>query len=74
MPGLEHAVVDDRVVGVARHVEHLHAGPHRRQRLRELAAAHAGHDDVGDEQVDRLRRAGADSSSASARRPPAARV
>ena len=30
-------------------------GPHRRDRLRDLGAAHAGHDDVGDEQVDRRR-------------------
>src|SRR4029079_1469626 len=47
------AVAHDLVVGVAAHVEDLELGPARLEEVGELAAAHAGHDDVGDEEVDR---------------------
>ena len=40
-------------VGVARDVEHLRAGPHRGDCARDVRAAHARHDDIGHEQVER---------------------
>ena len=40
------------VVGVARHVEHLHVGPERAKSLGELPSAHPGHHHVGQEKVD----------------------
>ena len=45
-------MVPDRGIGVAGHVEHERARAHARHRLRDLRSAHAGHDDVGDEQAD----------------------
>src|SRR4051794_35918856 len=54
-PRLEHTVMTDRRVGVAGDVEHERAGPHRRDGRRDVGAAHARHDDVGDEQLDLAR-------------------
>ena len=45
-------MVPDRRVGVAGHEEDDGPRPHRRHGLRDLGPAHAGHDDVGEEQVD----------------------
>ena len=52
--GLEHAVMDDRRIGVPGHVEHVRPGPHRRHGVRDFGAAHPRHDDVGEQQVDRV--------------------
>jgi len=49
---IEDAVLDDRIIGVPRHEVHLHRGPQRRQACRELSPAHAGKDDVRQQQVD----------------------
>ena len=49
---VEDAVLEDGVVGVAGHEEHLHLRPQRREALGELPPAHAGHHDVGQQQVD----------------------
>jgi hypothetical protein len=40
------------VGGVAAHVEHLQAGTHVAQRLGNLRTAGAGHDDIGEQQVE----------------------
>jgi hypothetical protein len=56
----EHLVVDDRAVAVEgrgrvpRHKQHADPGGDPTDRVRELEARLAGHDDVRDEQVDRL--------------------
>src|SRR5258708_7602922 len=50
--GVQHALAYHRIVGIARRVEHLHAGPLGRQALGELAAAHAGHHDIGHKDID----------------------
>ncbi len=47
--------MDDGVVGIAGGVEHLHARPAFRHLVGELAPAHAaGHDDVGEQEIERL--------------------
>jgi hypothetical protein len=45
-------VLRDRVVRVPGHEQDLHAGPARRQTLRELGSAHAGQHDIRQEKVD----------------------
>ena len=50
--GLQDPAVRDDVVRVAGHVEHLHLRARPRAALRQLAAAHPRHHDVGEEQVD----------------------
>src|SRR5882762_500439 len=50
--GVQDALADHRVVCITGRVEYLHAGPLRGQPLGELAAAHAGHHDVGHEDID----------------------
>src|SRR5262249_24400246 len=49
-PRVEHAVVHDRVVGVARHVEDLQPRAGLYEAIGEVAPAHLRHDDVGQEQ------------------------
>jgi len=49
---VEHPVLQDRVVGVARHEQHLHLGTLWGQALGQLAAAHAREHHVGQQQVD----------------------
>ena len=45
-------MVDDGAPGVARNVEDAHLGPQGREALGQLAAAHAGHHHVGEQQMD----------------------
>src|SRR6476469_10446825 len=52
-PGREDAVGVDGLAAVARHEHHPDPGPKAPQAPRELAAVHAGHDHVGQEQIDR---------------------
>jgi serine protease inhibitor len=49
-----HSVAQDGVVGVAGHEQHLGVGPRRGDMLGQLAPAHAGHDDVCDQQIDAI--------------------
>ena len=49
---LEHAVVGDRVLGVARDEKHPHLRTPGHEQIGELAAAHAWHHHVGDQDVD----------------------
>ena len=50
--GVEPAVMDDRIFGVARGKQHLEPGPGFRRLVGELAAVHrAGHDHVGEQQI-----------------------
>ena len=49
---VERAVVANRIFGVARHVEDLHLGTQRAELVGEFTPVHAGHDDVGQEQMD----------------------
>src|SRR5439155_259081 len=49
------AMVQDEIVRVAGHVEHLHLRAAWHELLGELAAVHARHDHVGQEQMDRFR-------------------
>ena len=49
---LEDAAVGDDVGGVAGHVDALEAGAGFQELVGELVAVHAGHDDVGEEEVD----------------------
>ena len=49
----EHSRIADGLVGVPRHVDHLHVGARRQQPLGEGRPAHLRHHDVGDQQVDR---------------------
>ncbi len=44
--------MSDYVFGVTGHVQHFHVGANFTNALRELASVHAGHDDVGQQQVD----------------------
>src|SRR5438876_4833461 len=46
---LEHPVVDDGLVRVAGQIEHPHLRVRRGEEQGSLAAAHAGHDDIGHE-------------------------
>src|SRR5688500_6414610 len=50
---VEHAVMNDRGLRIAGDVQYPHARSERLHALDELATRHAGHHDVGDEQVDR---------------------
>src|SRR6185437_7040641 len=50
--GLEHAVIDHRVVRIARHVQHAHLRTELGQLPGQDAAGDPGHHDVGQEQVD----------------------
>src|SRR5207248_1779506 len=65
--GVEHAVVDDGVVGVARHVQDAHVRADAEQALGELAAAHARHHHVGEQEVDGRRVLLADEQRVAAR-------
>src|SRR5215831_151983 len=49
----EYAMADDRVVGVARHVQHAEVGPEGTQPLGKLAATHPRHDHVGEQEIER---------------------
>ena len=49
--GLQHAMVDDRVVGVALGEEQLHLRPLGHELLGEPASAHARHHDVGQQEL-----------------------
>jgi PPOX class probable F420-dependent enzyme len=49
---VEHPVVHDRVVGVPRHEEHAHLRALDEHLLGEHAAAHLGHDHVGEQEID----------------------
>src|SRR5437764_11554021 len=60
-PGGQPVVVDHRVFGIARYVEHGDARPPRRHPLRHLRSTHPGHDHISDEQVDWARMFRADS-------------
>ncbi len=51
MPPCEHAVAEDAVVGVAGDVQDFEVGTRGGEARGEFAAAQAGHDDVGDEQL-----------------------
>ncbi len=53
MPGFKNAVGDDGAVWIAGHVEDFHVRTESAQFFGESAAAHAGHDHVGQEQIDR---------------------
>ncbi len=48
-------VTNDGIVRVPRHVQHLRLRMLRRQLLGDLAPAHLGHHDIGDQKVDRSR-------------------
>ena len=48
---IEHAVMDDGIARVASGVEHLQLGFDLQRRLGQLPAVHAGHHDVGEQQV-----------------------
>ena len=45
---------NDRVVGVARKIEHLHLGMEAKQPLGEDSPPHTGHHDIRDEQMNLL--------------------
>ena len=68
MPSVEHAVEDDRVVGVARHEEHAHVRPRGAEPLRQLAPLIPRHHHVGDEQMDGARVARAELAAPPRRR------
>src|SRR5439155_9296449 len=50
---IQHPVVANYVLGVARHVEHSSFWPKRGNALRQFAPVHDRHDDVGQQQVNR---------------------
>src|SRR5438128_1284026 len=52
---VELPVMDNGLVGVARHKEDLHVGTRGLQKFRQFAPAHPWHDNVGHQQVDRHR-------------------
>ena len=49
----QHAVVANRIFGVARHIEHPGFGPHRGEAVGKFTPVHARHDDVRQQQVNR---------------------
>src|SRR5688500_4041817 len=51
-PPVGYAVPRQDVRGIARHVDHGHIRPPRHEHLAYVAAAEAGHHDVGEHQVD----------------------
>jgi hypothetical protein len=51
-PGLEHLITHDRVVGIARRVEHAQVRPPDNEMFGELTTAHPRPDDVGQELMD----------------------
>ena len=53
---IEPAVVDDRIFGIARGKQHLQPGLDLQDLVGELAAVEAGHDHVGEEQIEWLPR------------------
>ena len=54
MPGVDMAVVEHGILGIAGDEQHLQAGPQRARGIGDLAAVQpAGQADVGDQQVDR---------------------
>src|SRR6266508_4768550 len=52
---VENAVLAERFVRIAGHVERAHRWAARRQRLAEFAPAHPRHDDIGQEELDLAR-------------------
>src|SRR6266496_1424326 len=64
--GIEHAVVSNGILGVARHVEHTHVGELGGDLACQLAAIHSGHDDVGQQEIDYALMAGYDLQGGSA--------
>ena len=72
--GVEHAVVDDGVAGVAGGEEHLQPGPQRSSALSASSRPFMlGHHHVGEQQVDVRRRSITASACSRARRPSAPR-
>ena len=56
--GIQHAAAGHRPISVARHVENGDAAAHGGHAFGQLAAGDAGHDDVGQQEVDRVRMLG----------------
>ena len=50
---VEHTVVGEGVIGVAGHEQHASPGQLGTDLIAKLLAAHLGHDDVGDHQIER---------------------
>jgi hypothetical protein len=50
---VEYAMFEDGVVGVAGHIKHLEAGTQAGDQRGQVLPAHSGHDDVGEEEMDR---------------------
>ena len=52
-PLVQLPLMDDDVAGVAGHVQHLQPGTPFQQPGAKLGSGHVGHNDIGDEQVER---------------------
>ena len=52
-PRIQYAVMDDGLIRIARHKEHLHVRTLGHQAIRQFGAAHPGHHHIGHHQMDR---------------------
>jgi hypothetical protein len=55
-PGLQNVVVNDGILGVTGHADHLEPWPLLDQLLYRVGAAHTGHHDIGQHEIERRAR------------------